>query len=87
MTLEQWTAAHHTKEGTDPDDEEEDPDDDNKEHPDSVGPKAKPVPPMPIIENPGYFIIKGTWKVKTTIMRKREEHSQKLQIIPLEDQH
>ena len=76
MDKEIWTNAHHAKEGTDLDDEST-----------TTGPKAKPVPPMPIIENHGYFIIEEKWKVETTIMRKREEHSQKLQIIPLEDQH
>ena len=37
--------------------------------------KAITIPPMPIIENPSYFVI----KLETTIHRKREIHTQKLQ--------
>ena len=63
MTEDEWILHHHLKEGTDPDDDEE----------------GASIPPMPIIENSSYFIIKPTWTVETTILRNREEHSQQLQ--------
>ena len=34
---------------------------------------------MPDIENPSYFVVKPTWTVETTILRKWEERSQQLQ--------
>ena len=65
MTDDDWILAHHTKEGTDPDD--------------ATAAINAIIPPMPIIENPGYFVVKTTWTVDTTIIRKREEHAQRLQ--------
>ena len=56
MTEEDWILAHHTKEGTDPDD--------------ATAAINAIIPPMPIIENPGYFVVKTTWTVETTIIRK-----------------
>ena len=75
MTEHDWFLAHHLKEGTDPNKEEE------EEDKETVGPKAKAItiPPMPVIEKPGYYAIKESWKVETTILRKREEYSQQLQ--------
>ena len=49
MTEDDWILAHHTKEGTDPDDET------------SIN---AIIPPMPIIENPGYFVIKQLGQLK-----------------------
>ena len=62
---DEWILHHHLKEGTDPDEEEE-------------GAVVK-IPLMPVIENPGYFVIKLSWTAETTILRKREEHLQQLQ--------
>ena len=79
MTEHDWFLAHHLKEGTDPDEEEEEEEDEDEE---TEGPKSKDIitiTPMPVIENPGYFVIKDSWKVETTILRKREEYSQQLQ--------
>ena len=79
MTEHDWFLAHHLKEGTDPDEEEEEEEDEDEE---TEGPKSKDIitiTPMPVIENPGYFVIKDSWKVETTILRKCEEHSQNFQ--------
>ena len=87
MTEDEWILHHHLEEGTDPDEEEEEA---------TAGPTNK-IPRMSVIENHGYFVIKESWKIETTILRKREEHSQQLQSflwktniehdIPLEDQY
>ena len=57
MTEHEWFLAHHLKEGTDPNEEEEEDEDEETE-----GPKAKAIPPMPVIDNPGYFKIDEKWK-------------------------
>ena len=64
MTEDEWILHHHLKEDTDPEDEED----------------SETIPPIPIIENPGYFVVKPTWTVETTILRKREEYSEQLQL-------
>ena len=46
MTEDELILRHHLKEGTDPDDKEE----------------GTAIPPMPVIENPGYFVTGERWK-------------------------
>ena len=69
MTEHEWFLAHHLKEGTDPDEEEDE---------ETEGPKAKAIPPMPVIDNPGYVEIEEKWK-EGEITRNRETQSQLLQ--------
>ena len=77
MTKAEWVIAHHLKEGTDLDEEQEE---EEEEDMTATAAKAKviTIPPMSIIDNPGYFVIGEKWK-EGEIARKRETHSQKLQ--------
>ena len=53
MDEEIWLQTHHAKEGIDSNADSD---------ADTEGPKAKAVPPMPVIENPGNFVIGEKWK-------------------------